>query len=406
MRRMCLVLGLLVVLNAPWTLGQARAQNRTVARCGAGWLDQVDGYRVLHVAGSPYEMGYQQGVLLRDEVHALVRYLFDVKAIEFNEDLVFEPIAGIKIRGDARKIIDLITRIQKKHVPERFYDEMRGLADGAGLPLEEIVHANFIPELFHCSGFALTGKATSDGILYHGRVLDYGTDWRLQEHAVLVVARPDGGIPFVNVTYAGFVGSVTGMNARQVAIGEMGGDGAGLWDGTPMAFLVRMVLEEADDLDEAIAVFRDRKRTCEYFFVISDGKSGTAVGMEASHRNFQVIPMGESEERLPRPLADTVLLSAGDRYNLLVDRVEAGYGTFTPLTAIRLMDRPVAMGSNLHNALFAPADGRIWVANASADGQPAATQPYHHFRLPSLLESQPDTSAPELTGPGVRAAAR
>ena len=60
----------------------------------------------------------------------------------------------------------------------------------------------------------------------------------------------------MNVTYAGFIGSVTGMNARQVAIGEMGGRGLGQWAGTPMALLLRMALEEAGDLDAAIAVFR------------------------------------------------------------------------------------------------------------------------------------------------------
>ena len=159
---------------------------------------------------------------------------------------------------------------------------MRGIADGAGMDVQDIIIANFIPELFHCSGFALSGSATKDGTLYHGRILDYGCDWRLQEHAVLTVAEPRGKIPFVNVTYAGFVGSVTGMNAERVSIGEMGGRGMGHWDGVPMAFLVRMVLEEADTLDRGIAIFRDHPRTCEYYFVIADGKTGKAVGMEAS----------------------------------------------------------------------------------------------------------------------------
>ena len=44
---------------------------------------------------------------------------------------------------------------------------------------------------------------------------------------MLTVAEPEGKIPFVNVTYAGFIGSVTGMNAQQVSIGEMGGRGLG-----------------------------------------------------------------------------------------------------------------------------------------------------------------------------------
>ena len=84
---------------------------------------------------------------------------------------------------------------QKKYVPERFFEEMRGIADGAGMDVQDIIVANFIPELFHCSGFALSGSATKDGTLYHGRILDYGCDWRLQEHAVLDGRRAGGQDP-------------------------------------------------------------------------------------------------------------------------------------------------------------------------------------------------------------------
>src|SRR5271165_6347513 len=244
----------LIVLLAT---GQARAETKTIARCGAGFLEDVDGYRVLHLKGTAYEMGYQQGALLRDDIRENVHYLFDVKGKEIEVEL-----AGVKLL-DPKRVIRGIASQQRKFVPERFFDEMRGIADGAGLDVQDVVVANFIPELFHCSGFALSGSATKDGTLYHGRILDYGCDWRLQEHAILTIAEPDGKIPFVNVTYAGFIGSVTGMNARHISIGEMGGRGLGHWEGVPMALLVRMALEESKDLDSAVAMFRDHTRTCE-----------------------------------------------------------------------------------------------------------------------------------------------
>lgn len=375
------------------------AETKTIARCGNGFLEEVNGYRVLHVKGTPYEMGYQQGALLKNDVHDLVRFLFDVKAKEFSEQLKLDvgPLGSLK--PDAKAIITMITQIQRPYVPERFFEELRGLADGSGVPYQDIVAANFIPELFHCSGFALGGSATKDGTLYHGRILDYGCDWRLQEHAVLTIAEPEGRIPFVNVSYAGFIGSVTGMNAKHVAIGEMGGGGLGLWKGTPMALLVRMGLEEASTLDEAIAIFRDTPRTCEYYYVISDGKSGQAVGMEASAKTFSLVKMGESHEKLPTAVKDAVLLSAGDRYQELVKRVQAGFGQFDADTARHLMDRPVAMKSNLHSVLFEPRSTKLWVANASTDGQPAATQPYHAFQLTELLAHAPETAAPALPAP-------
>ncbi len=375
-----------------------RAETRTIARCGAGFLEEVDGYRVLHLKGTPYEMGFQQGALLKDDVHELVHFLFEVKAKELKVE-----IGGLNLLNPKRAIGG-IAATQRKYVPDRFYEEMRGIAEGAGLPLQDVIVANFIPELFHCSGFALSGSATRDGTLYHGRILDYGCDWKLQEHAILTVAEPEGRIPFLNVTYAGFIGSVTGMNSSRVSIGEMGGRGLGHWDGVPMAILVRMVLEEAHDLDEAIAIFRDHPRTCEYYYVIADGKSGKGVGMEASWDAFSVVKMGTSHPRLPHAVKDAVLLSAGDRYEALVQRVKEGLGSFDANSARALMDRPVAMKSNLHSVLFETKSTRLWVANASKDGAPAVTQPYHAFTFTELLTHQPSSSSPALAPPPRRPA--
>jgi isopenicillin-N N-acyltransferase like protein len=385
-------------LTAIWlvafsTIAATHAETKTLARCGAGFLDEIDGYRVLHIKGQPYEMGYQQGALLRDDIRENIRYLFEVKAKEITLD-----VKGMKLL-DPRRVIQGIVSQQRKFIPERFFEEMRGIADGAGVDVQDVVVANFIPELFHCSGFALGKSATKNGNLYHGRILDYGCDWRLQEHAVLTVAEPRGRIPFVNVTYAGFIGSVTGMNAERISIGEMGGAGMGHWDGLPMAFLVRMVLEEADELDRGVAIFRNNPRTCEYYYVIADGKTGKAVGMEASWMAFGVVGMGESHPKLPHPIKDAVVLSAGDRYQELVKRVEKGLGNFDAESARHLMNRPVAMKSNLHSVLFETSTTRFWVANASKDGKPAVEQPYHAFKLSDLLAKDADASARQLPPP-------
>jgi len=360
----------------------------TIARCGQGWLESIDGYAVLHLRGTPYEMGYQHGALMKEHCRSNVDYLIHRKGGELVE------VGPLKL--SPRAAIDGILAVQRRHVPAYFFEEMDGLAAGAGLDKNDIYAANFIPELFHCSGFAVMGSATRDGTLYHGRVLDYAIDWRLQEHAVLIVAEPEGGIPFVNVTYAGFIGSVTGMNAQHVAIGEMGGGGLGHWDGVPMAVLVREVLQSAPDLDAAVAIFRDRPRTCEYYYVVSDGKTNRAVGLATSWQKMDTVAPGEAHAELPHPVADAVLLSAGERYEELVRRVKREHGRIDSERAIRLMDRPVAMKSNLHNALFAPATTDLWVANATKELAPAADQRYFHFRLSELLSRTPDPDAPVL----------
>lgn len=378
----------LILLAAASTGWLPLARGQVIARQGQGWLEQIDGYPVLHVQGSHYQMGYQHGVLLRDSIRENLHYLLEVKG-----DTALVEFGPLRLKP--RQLLETIIQIQEPFVPQKYWDELQGLADGAEIPLDDARIANFIPELFHCSGFALMNAATADGTLYHGRVLDYATDWRLQEHAVLVVARPEGGIPFVNVTYAGFLGSVTGMNAQQISIGEMGGAGLGHWEGVPMAWLVREVLERAETLDQAIAIFRDSPRTCQYFYVIADAKTNQAVGMEASWNHFELVQPGQSHPLLPNPSPDTVLLSAGERYTELARRVQAGWGEFQVESALRLMDRPVAMSSNLHNVLFEPARSRFWVANAGPDGEPAAERPYQQFELNDLLQrrAEPECSA-------------
>src|SRR5262245_8067469 len=385
LNRFCV--GLLAILVLVLATGRDSAA-QTVARCGAGWLELIDGYPVLHLKGTHYEMGYQQGALLKESIRHNFHNLLVVKG--------GQTIKAGPIKVKPRVLIDSITAIQKPYVPQKYFDEIEGLAAATGIKPQDVIAGNFIPELFHCSGFAIMNSATKDGTLYHGRVLDYAIDWGLQEHAVVVVAEPEGSIPFVNVTYAGFIGSVTGMNAKSVSVGEMGGKGLGHWAGLPMSFLVREVLERGSDLDEAIAIFRDTPRTCQYYYVLADGKTNRAVGMEASWDRFELIKPGETNPLLPTPVDDTVLMSAGDRYQELVRRTKAGHGQFDEESARRLMDCPVAMKSNLHDVLFAPKSTKFWIANATKDKKPAAEQKYFAFQLTELLERKPDMSAQEI----------
>jgi predicted choloylglycine hydrolase len=392
-RDLAWVAGVVILTFLAGALQPAAARAETVARCGRGFLEIVDGYSVLHLKGTPYEMGYQHGALLKEHIKENLHFMLEVKAKERKVELLGKEILS------PRDVVQYIAKRQQKFIPKEFQEELDGVADGAGVPRADVQVGNFIPELFHCSGFAVMNKATRDGTLYHGRVLDYAVDWHLQDHAMLLVAEPDGGIPFVNITYAGFIGSVTGMNKAHVSIGEMGGRGLGHWDGVPMSFLVREVLQRAKNLDEAIALFRDQPRTCQYFYVIADGKTNRAVGMEASWDKFEIVRPGEANQLLPHPVPDAVVLSAGKRYEELTRRVQDNWGKLDETSARKLMDCPVAMKSNLHDVLFAPASTKLWVANASLDHKPAATQPYHTFQLTELLKHRPDAETPSVPCP-------
>jgi isopenicillin-N N-acyltransferase like protein len=178
--------------------------------------------------------------------------------------------------------------------------------------------------------------------------------------------------------------TITAMNDRKIAIGEMGGRGEGNWDGKPMAQLVREVMEKAATLEEAINIMRKGPRTCEYYFVISDGKTRRAAGIAATPDKFETVRPGESHQFLPHAIKDAVLLSAGERYEKLVERVKSGYGKLDDEGARDLMKRPVCMDSNIHSVLFAPETLDFWVANADSTN-PASHTRCTYYNLADLL---------------------
>ena len=94
------------------------------------------------------------------------------------------------------------------------------------------------------------------------------------------------------------------------------------------------------------------------------------------------------ELRRELQMATTVVLSAGDRLLCLRERVKEQFGKIDEEAAIHLMDRPVAMKSNLHNVLFVPEKLLLHVAHASHK-KPAAECPSVRLDLAKLLEAVP-----------------
>ncbi len=190
--------------------------------------------------------------------------------------------------------------------------ECDALARAAWLSVRDGRAANLFPERFHCSGVAVCGKATIDGKVLHARVLDYMRDIRLQDAAVVTVFMPEGRNKWISQGYAGLIGTVTAMNERGLAIGEMGGRGEGDWDGTPMTFLLREVMERASTVEEGLEILRRSPRTCEYYYVLSD-KSRAMAAVHCDARQITVLRPGEQHPRLPHVPEDTVLVSGGSR---------------------------------------------------------------------------------------------
>ena len=97
-------------------------------------------------------MGRQHGKLLKKDIRDLMDHILYGVGVGSS----FEK--GHWFFGEIEAAQQRLARCMDK----RYLREMDALADAAGVQREEVRLGNFFPELFHCSGFALFGKATKN----------------------------------------------------------------------------------------------------------------------------------------------------------------------------------------------------------------------------------------------------
>ena len=242
----------------------------------SGWVEKYGDITILHLEGSYYEMGYQHGSLLKEECRENLRAFLN-----------FSKFFGYSYDDFLR-----IWRVTEKYIPREYLEELHGLSDGAGVPFEEVAVGNIIAMLVHCSSFAAWGPATRDGKLYHMRSFDFPkiirdpvTGKYLQENSVLIIRKPCNGYASLDPSFAGFVGSLGGMNEKGIAVGVISSwSHDEQYTGIPIVFRQRMVLDHAASINDALSILISN-RTCGWNLIVSDGKIpiGCAVEVTANH---------------------------------------------------------------------------------------------------------------------------
>ncbi len=227
-----------------------------------------DEIKIVVVKGTPYEMGFQLGVLLKDDIKATLNNFFEATRKE-------TPKLPIE------KILDKAWKINSKYIDRRVLDEMKGVADGSGASLKLLQRCHMIPVVspYACSGMAVWGDSTKNGHTYQIRNLDYSVTSKLQEHPVVVIYIPTKGIPHANITFAGYIASHTGMNANHIVFGEKGASSRKEFpydlNGTHFSFLFRALEYDAKTLDKALDIIKKTPLIKRYYLYISDGNEKT-----------------------------------------------------------------------------------------------------------------------------------
>jgi predicted choloylglycine hydrolase/dienelactone hydrolase len=393
-----------ILLTSP----QVRAE--VVARHGQSWLEKVKDQRVLHLKGTYREMGFAHGKLLAKEAAENGEAFLDHWCVG----------GGHEKLENIHKIYDTFA----PYLPERYKEEMVGFAEGSGIPIERIQLLHAIPERFHCTGAAAMGPATRDGKLYHTRSLDYalniGDKKRVQENALIVVHEPEDGHAYVTIGWAGFLGCVSGMNAKGISIGEMGSKSHDEnYAGIPMIFLLREALRQGGTLEQALEVFRKGPRTCGYNFIVADGKIPDARALEVTRNQIVEFAPGDPAESVAphEPLPNCVRrcnhfigeaiaktqrkeydprranLPSWLGYSLMTGWLRENQGKIDALAMIQLLRLYPYFHPCLHQVVFCPSKLEFWVSQAADPRKSkeagAQNQPFYRYNLAKLLAGEP-----------------
>jgi len=359
----------------------AQAGEPAVARPICGELSTVgegaDAISVIKLWGTPYEMGYAHGKLCSEKIKAFYGRIIGAMTVGMNVD---------------PKVLDAAWAQMEPFVAEHHIEELKGLADGAGIDLQMVQRAHAVPDLseFHCTFFAAFGQATKDGKLHQIRALDYEMRAGIQDEPALVVYKPEGHNAFVQVGWVGFIGCISGMNDKQIAVSEIGehfSDDVETLAGEPMPLVMRRALEEANTLDEGIQVFKSAHRTSSYLYCVGDGKIPDARKLRTSKDFCEIYGPGEQGDAT---LPNVVYWSMGvdSRWNKRVhDVLKAKLGQIDENVGMQDIMGGLGTG-NLHAVHYVPGDLELWVANATPapENAPAYDQEFVHFSLAEALK--------------------
>jgi acyl-CoA:6-aminopenicillanic acid acyl transferase len=334
-----------------------------------GWLKRIDGYRILHVEGTPEEMGRQHGTLLGAQVRKACKAFITDSYV-----------------GDSYKRLMDGTKVMEKYQPEPFRKEMKALAKAAGIKYLDCVAMQMFGDVDRghpvrawndwpedddkdnapeCTSYAVFGKATKTGELIAGRNLDF-YDQEVGEYgAIIMHAKPDKGHAFLTVTYAGIINGWTLMNEKGIVTSNNTGYGWKNVDshkGISTCFMLRYVAQFAGTLEEGIALVKKGPRACGTIMLIADGKKPDAAMLEFDHKDIVVrratkgyvlaansfVKFQDSTE----PKDDDYFVS---RYCTLRKLITKNYGK-TDRTMNFAGADGVPLGMNLHSAVLFPKD--------------------------------------------------
>ena len=373
-----ILLSIIVLLQISCTHIPPKIDDGYVRIVGKG----KDEIKVVVVKGTPYEMGVQLGVLLKDDIQPSLDGIFDYTHKKANGFMV-------------NRILDKAWKVNSKYIDPRIIEEMKGVADGSGVSMKLLRRCHMIPVVspHACSGIAVWGDSTKNNHTYQIRNLDYSMERGLQDYPVVVIYIPTNGTSHANVTFAGYIASHTGMNANHIVFGEKGQSSKKEFpynlNGTHFSFLFRTLEYDTKTLDDALTTIKNTPLIKRYFLYVSDGNKKTmgAAKIRVSTPDPVKLTIWKDNDPTDNVAPNTFSNCVYQTMNNKKARefIKKNIGKFDEKLMIELSKAVADDDSNLVNVVYDATTLEMWISYA--DGLTnACEQNYVYLNMNDYLE--------------------
>jgi isopenicillin-N N-acyltransferase-like protein len=246
---------------------------------------------LIRLKGTPYEMGRQHGELLAGKIREL-------SEIRLNLATSFATEHGVEVsREDCVKLAQVHLPIHEEHCPE-VVEEWRGIADGAGMPIEDVFFANALTdfqdvlwqfagvEVHGCTSFLIGPDASANGHAMIGQTWDMHAS---AERFISVFHRtPTDGPESLTLTTAGCL-TLIGVNSAGIAVGNNNLRPTDARPGVIYLALLHQALRQTE-WRGAVSVMTDTPRASGHNYIMAH-ESGARSNIEttaAQHEEFQI----------------------------------------------------------------------------------------------------------------------
>lgn len=260
-------------------------------RIGNNWLKKSDtGLWEMYLEGGAFERGVIAGKLCKE--------------LQLNQEQSFVEQIRKMIPSEMylkflRYFILFFNRNLDKHIPEEYKLEIYGFSLSApaefnfiGNGYERLLNYHAAHDIGHalqnlmlvgCSSFSVWDSRSADSSLMIGRNFDFYAGDRFAENKIVLFCNPDSGYKFFSVTWSGFSGVASGMNAAGLTVTiNAARSEIPTASATPISILAREILQYASTIDEAYAIAGKRKTFVAESILIGSARDRKAAIIEKS----------------------------------------------------------------------------------------------------------------------------